>query len=90
MLHDFAEVAAGAVVDAELGEVEVVEVAGDADLLKEVVIADVHLVTESVEVGVLIDTSVVEAGSMVEAVVVAVGWSCSIPPSCYFNLCDKS
>ena len=48
----------GAVVEAELGEVEV---ANDADLLREVVVADVHLVTESIEVIVLVDRDVVRA-----------------------------
>ena len=58
MLHDFAKVAVGAVVEAELSEVEV---ANDADLLREVVVADVHLVTESIEVIVLVDRDVVRA-----------------------------
>lgn len=56
MLHDFAEVAVGAVVEAELGEVEG---ADNADLLKEVVVADVHLVTECVEVVGSVDTDIV-------------------------------
>ena len=51
MLQDFAEVVVGAVVEAELGEVEG---ADDAYLLKEVVVADVYLVTESVEVVVVV------------------------------------
>lgn len=78
MLHDFAEVAVGAVVEAKLGEVEL---ADDADLLKEVVVADVHLVTESVEVVVLVNIDLVEVVSLVEVLVAAVGWSCSIPSS---------
>ena len=48
----------GAVVEAELGEVEV---ANNADLLKKVVVADVHLVTESIKVIVLVDRDVVRA-----------------------------
>ena len=74
MLHDFAEVVVCVVVEAK------VEVADDADLLKEVVVADVHLVTESVEVVGLVDTDIVGVES----------WSCKIPPSHCFSLSKKS
>ena len=87
MLHDFAQVAVGAVVEAELGEIEGAE---NADLLKEVVVVDAHLVTESVEVVALVDTEIVRVESMVEAVVVVVSWSCNIPLSCYFSSSEKS
>lgn len=78
MLHDFAEVAVGAVVEAKPGEVGV---ADEADLLKEVVVAGFHLVAGSVEVVVLVNIDLVEIVSLVEVLVAAVGWSCNIPPS---------
>lgn len=87
MLQDFIEVVVGAVVEAELSEVEG---ADDAYLLKEVVVADVYLVTESVEVVRLVNTDTARVESMVEAVVVVVSWSCNIPLSCYFSSSEKS
>ena len=78
MLHDFAEVAVGAVVEAKPGEVGV---ADEADLLKEVVVAGFHLVAGSVEVVVLVNIDLVEVVSLVEVLVAVVGWSCNIPLS---------
>ena len=87
MLQDFVEVVVGAIVEAELGEVEG---ADDAYLLKEVVVADVYLVTESVEVVRLVDTDTVRVESMVEVVVVVISWSFNTSPSCYLSLSEKS
>ena len=77
MLHDFAEFAVGDVVDAEPSEVEV---ADEADLLKEVVVADVHLVVGSVKVLLLVNIELVEVVSLVKVLVAVVGWSYNIPP----------
>ena len=56
MLQDFAEVVVGAVVEAELGEIEG---AYNTDLLKEILVADVHLVRKCVEVVGVVDTDTV-------------------------------
>ena len=86
MLQDFAEVVVGAVVEAELREIEG---AYNTDLLKEILVADVHLVTKSVEVVRLVDTNIVRVESMVEVVVVVISWSYTTPP-CYLSLSEKS
>ena len=85
MLHDFAKVTVGVVVEADLGEVEV---ADGMDVLTEdakVVVDDVHQVTENSEVVILVHTYFVEVVTMAEAVAGVVGWTCSITPSVCFG-----
>jgi hypothetical protein len=88
MLHDVAEVAVGAVVEADLDEVEVIDC---TDLLKEdanaVGAADVHLIMEHAEV--VIEVNCVEDVIMGDEVAAVVGGSCSIPHFCS-RLCEKS
>ena len=71
MIHQFAEVTVGVVVEAELDKVDV---ADSVDLLKEdakiVLVGDVHLAMEEIEIVVLVGANFVEVVTMVEAVAV--------------------
>ena len=71
MIHQFAEVAVGIGVEAELDKVDV---ADSVDLLKEdakiVLVGDVHLAMEEIEIVVLVGANFVEVVTMVEAVAV--------------------
>jgi hypothetical protein len=83
MIHDFAKVTVGVIVEADLDDVEI---AGGAS--KVVVVATVHSVTEDVVVVVLVNTEMVEAVCIVKTEDAVVVWSCSMPPFC-FSLCEK-
>jgi hypothetical protein len=75
MHYDFTEVMAGAVVKADLGEIEL----DDANLLskdaKVVVVVDVYLVREDVKVVVLVGIDLMNVTSLFAEVYAAAGWT---------------
>jgi hypothetical protein len=75
MHYDFTEVMAGAVVEADIGEIEL----DDANLLREdakvVVVADVYLVREDIKVVVLVGIDLMEVTSLVAEVYADAGWT---------------